>query len=643
MKPLKTAAIVALAACRFDPSYRDVAEVVPIVCREGEITCGAGALTRCVQNAWAVIDDCAARSLVCAQTLLACTPCIPNASGCDGQTITACSPDGQITTRGATCEPAKGEACRDGTCRNLCADADLAHSNIGCEYWGADLDNAVVSATGNAASQQYAIVVSNAEADVATDVTIEQDDSGPGDPAAVRTLAKATILAGNLEVFRLGPREVDGSPEGEFNTGSHTALTRHAFRVRATMPVVAYQFNPLENVSVFSNDASQLLPTSALSGPAGPEYVVAGWPQTIASSSNPSQNFGVDLRAFVAVIATRPNTHVHLDTTARIVPGGPLAQGLEVGQSADVLMQPFDVLNLETGDFNADFTGSRIKADQPVAVFPGSEASDAPFFSTLADRYCCADHLEDQLTPLRAVGKSYSLARMPNRSRAVLAAGGNIGAVDETEYFRVVAVAPGVTHVKTTLPAPNNDFDLTGPGADRVLAAKQDFLLSGTLPVLVEDVQASQDSAGVPRGLPGGDPSITFVAPVEQWRNDYVLLTPDKYNFDFLVISARYGSHVFIDGISATNGLCDVAPGDGLTPAMRGKANPNFVAYRCQLSYPVIDPTKAAPDNVKAGAQHDGVHRVQADQPVGVVVYGFDSYVSYAYAGGTQLTEINTN
>jgi hypothetical protein len=32
---------------------------------------------------------------------------------------------------------------------------------------------------------------------------------------------------------------------------------------------------------------------------------------------------------------------------------------------------------------------------------------------------------------------------------------------------------------------------------------------------------------------------------------------------------------------------------------------------------------------------------VQSDLPVGVIVYGFDSFVSYAYPGGTQLREIN--
>lgn len=627
----------ALASCHFDSAYRDEPVPITLVCREGEVACRGDVLSVCQGNAWVDTRDCGKDKLRCAPTLLACTPCVPGDTACRGQVTTTCDADGQKTTDGQTCDPSTGQACRGGVCRNLCLDADTQHSNIGCEYWGADLDNAVISASLNAAAQQYAIVVSNAEPDVSTDVTVDLDDAAVGQPAAERTVAKATILPGNLEVFRLGPREVDGSPDGQFNTGSGTALTRHAYRVRSTMPVVAYQFNPLENVNVFSNDASQLLPTSG----DGTQYIVAGWPQTIATSSIPSQNFGQDLRAFLTIVATRADTHVHVSPTARVISGGPLPQGAMPGDAIDVTMQPFDVLNLETGDFNADFTGTTIASNLPVSVFPGSEASDAPFFSTLADRFCCADHLEDQLVPLRAVGRSYALARMPNRSRAVVAAGGNIGTVDEAEYFRVVATAAGTTHVKTTLPPPDDAFDLAGPGQDRTLKARQDFLLNGSSPVIVLDVQSSQDAAGVPRGLPGGDPSITFVAAVEQWRSDYVLLTPDKYNFDFLVISAHFGSQVFLDGMPLDQGPCDLAPGDGLTPALRGRPNPDYVVYRCQLSFPVIDPNKQSPNNVSPGTQNDGVHHVQSDEPVGVVVYGFDSYVSYAYAGGTDLRDIN--
>ncbi len=175
------------------------------------------------------------------------------------------------------------------------------------------------------------------------------------------------------------------------------------------------------------------------------------------------------------------------------------------------------------------------------------------------------------------------------------------------------------------------------------MIAHQDFLLTATQPVLVADVQASQEAAGVVRGLPGGDPSLTFVPPVEQWREEYVLLTPDKYAFDFLVITAPFGAQVFIDGLPIDGKVCESAPGDGLSEKVRKTKDPPFVVYRCQLSFPAIDPDKPSPSNVLPGRQNDGVHRVQSDYAVGVLVYGFDAFVSYAYAGGTQLKDINPN
>ena len=161
----------------------------------------------------------------------------------------------------------------------MCSEASQKRSNVGCEYFAVDLDNAVINDTLNAAAQQFAVVISNPQTDVATDVVIEQDDSAPGAKNAPKSIATASIPPFSLRVFRLGPREVDGSPPGEFNTGTHTALTRHAYRIHSTFPVVAYQFNPLENVNVFSNDASLLKPTEALT-PIGnelePAYVVLG-------------------------------------------------------------------------------------------------------------------------------------------------------------------------------------------------------------------------------------------------------------------------------------------------------------------------------------------------------------------------------
>src|SRR5206468_6361300 len=123
-------------------------------------------------------------------------------------------------------------------------------------------------------------------------------------------------------------------------------------------------FNPLENVNVFSNDASQLLPESALASSGGQtSYLVEGWPQTIAPSSVPSQNFGVDLRAFLASVGTRPDTQVHIQTTARVIAGGPLPSGLDVRASADFVPQPYEVLNLETSELTAAFTGTPVTAN----------------------------------------------------------------------------------------------------------------------------------------------------------------------------------------------------------------------------------------------------------------------------------------
>ncbi|MFO0679725.1 MAG: IgGFc-binding protein [Polyangiaceae bacterium] len=635
---------VVSAACRFDPSYRDTAQPLVVTCTVGEKKCSDNRVVECQgderNQVFVTLEDCGPKNLSCIPALLACRSCVPGSTTCDGATVMACDAEGATFVPRATCDASAGDACRGGQCVNLCSKSASESSNVGCEYWAADLDNANISASSNAAAQQFAIVVSNVEADVPARVVVEEDAADVGAPSHPRVVGTAVVAPRNLEVFKLGPREIDGSLPGTFDTGTGTALSRQAYRVTSNVPIVAYQFNPLENVNVFSNDASQLLPTAALNRGQGRAYVVSSWPQTIANSDNPSTNFGQDLRAFLTLVGTRENTRVKVTTTARIVAGGPVTQPVPVGGSFETTLGPFEVLNLETGAFNADFTGTLVDADQPVVLFTGSEASDAPMFSDLGGRFCCADHLEEQAAPIRAIGKNYVVGRMPNRSRAVISAGGNIGAFDEPEYYRIVATSSGTTHVTTSLPAPDDAFDLEGEGGNRMLSVKRDFVVRADHAIVVSDTQASQDAAGVPRGLPGGDPSLVYVPPIEQWRSDYVLLTPDKYAFDFLVLLAPKASSVFVDGLPVGPAVCETTEVEGPLPTEKRDAAP-YVVHRCQLSFPTIDPTATAPNNVKPGRQNDGVHRVQADVPVGVLIYGFDSYVSYAYAGGTQLTEIN--
>jgi hypothetical protein len=622
-------------------------------CAVGTRHCSGGRIERCIDTGrdttWEMEADCGASGQVCAPALLACTPCLPGAGRCDGQSAQICDPQGQNYTLVERCDTTGGKACRDGNCVNLCAVAADRRSNVGCEYWAADLDNARISDTSNAAAQQFAVVLSNPQPDVFADVVIEQDDAQPGKPNRVVEVARDRIPPFSLRVFKLGPREVDGSAPGTFDTGTGTALSRAAYRVRATVPIVAYQFNPLENVSVFSNDASLLKPVEAIvptNDNFSDAYVVLGWPQTIAVTDDPRTNFSSDnptnLRAFLTLVGTRPETRVRVTSSARVIPGGPVAETKPFG-TIDAVLGPFDVLNLETGDFNADFTGSTIETDGPVVVFSGSEASDAPYFADLTHRHCCADHLEEQLDPVRTAGRSYVATISPNRARALAGAGAKIEVAPQPEYFRLIAATDAGARVTTTLTGDYARFELPNKASFIDIEASEHFALQSDAPVMLAAISPSQDAAGIPSRLPGGDPSLLIVPPIEQFRSTYVFLTPDKYAFDFVRVIARADASILFDGeaLDALDG-CETLPitlpdGLGTAPDSVGELAQSWVVHSCQLSFPRIDPDQSAPASVSLGLQNDGVHRIVASSPVGVLVDGFDSFVSYAYAAGTEL------
>jgi hypothetical protein len=612
-------------------------------CTVDELRC-APELERCERGddgpEWLELANCSEQGLACAAVLGACAPCVPRAAACEDRTVLRCRDDGSGFDAVETCDESAGEACREGGCTNLCQTATEHRSNVGCEYWAVDLDNARVDDTLNAAAQQFAVIVSNVEPDVTADVTIEQDDTEPGEDNDPVVVARASIPPLSLRVFQLGPREVDGSPRGEFNTGTHTALTRSAYRVSTTFPVVAYQFNPLANVGVFSNDASLLRPVEAVT-PQGDDmadaYVALGWPQTIASTDDPRTNFNstspIDLRAFLTIVGTRPDTTVRVRPSTRVL-GAPGIPETLAGEELEVVLQPYDVLNLETDDFRADLTGSVITANGPIIAFTGSEASDAPYYDTLSDRYCCADHLEEQLDHLRTAGKHFVAAVTPNRSRALRAAGAAIGVSPQSDYFRILATTDSGARITTSLPE-QASFELFARGEYADLASDVSFTISSDAPVMLMSVSPSQQAAGVPNDLPGGDPSLIVIPPVEQFRTSYVFQTPAEYAFDFVRILAPEDAVVVFDSRTLDDLGCTSVSAGRLETVLG--TTTKWLVHTCQLGFPVIDPSLRAPDNVDDADQSDGVHVVEADRKIGVLVNGFDSFVGYAYAAGTEL------
>jgi IgGFc binding protein len=633
------------------------------VCKSGEkAVCSGNKHYECIASEEfieSVETDCSAMGLLCdpERKCVACSPgdmrcktCGSNdGPDCNEDVVQACNDDGSGWKDVEQCDLENaGEICSRARCQKACEVAEELRGYVGCEFYAADLDNAALSDMNNASAQQYAIAVANPNR-VPVEVRAEFNTAAYGEPANVQLVERRRVAPGDLEVFKLPRREVDGSTQNGLNDGTHTAVSSAAYRITSLLPITAYQFNPLENVNVFSNDASLVYPTSAL----GSRYTVVGWPQTIGDSDNPEQDFdnttsNDDLRAFLTILGTEAGTKVDIELgteVVRVVGAGPVPESGPGGKfSIDI--GPFDVINLETQGFNADFTGTSISANHPVSVFVGSEASDVPMFGTYAKRQCCADHLEEQLLPDTSAGNDYLVGRMPQRTKVLNAASTNgtmlVANKDEPEWIRVVATS-GKTHVRTTLAPPDDDFVLQERG-DRTLRADRDVLIRSDSPIQVLQALGSQGVTGIPRQYPGGDPSIIAVPPIRQYRRDYIFLTPDKYIFDFVNIMAPRDARIRFDGgdlpdtcettavpgwdAAAMSGDTTTTPMTGTQPA----AEIEWVVHRCQLAFPKIKGGQI-PD-IQLGEQRDGVHTIVSDREVAIIVYGFDRFVSYAYVGG---------
>ncbi len=611
------------------------------ICNPGEFRCDENVVEVCADNGdeFVARQDCSQEGKIC-MAGEGCLNCIPNSRSCDGFDIMRCSPDGSRVDAIASCDPENGDVCFGGDCINACELAEESRSYEGCEYYAVDLDNAVVADQGTAAAQQFSVVLSNASpilAQVDVEIFCTAEDAAnvaiQCTEGEVYVIDSFPVAPGGLKIVDLDPREVDGSSSPELNDGPGTFRSMHAYRISSTAPLIAYQFNPLENVNVFSNDASLLLPSAAL----GSRYMVLSWPQTLATTDVADTNANIDLRAFLTIVGLHDGTNVSVKLSTDILGnaefGSPTA-----GQTITFSLDRFEVVNLETDDFNADFTSTTVASDEdkPVAVFTGSEASDSPRFETFAERSCCADHLEQQLFPETALGTQFVAVKTPLRTKYVDAAGWNVALVpDEPEWWRIVATHED-TSVGTDLPPPNDAFFLQR-GDSVIFETERDFVVEASHAISFGQFPGGQQTTGIPstvdgERVPGGDPSFILVPPVQQWRNNYLFLVPNKYAFDFLLLAVPKDAVIMYDNLLLETVLeCEYEPIASLDV---GEEEVEFQAIRCPLS----DPSPAGP-----GLQDDGVHTLSSanGEPFGLVVWGFDSYVSYGYPGGTNVALIN--
>lgn len=531
-----------------------------------------------------------------------CVKCTPGSLVCVGSAVHRCSADGSNTDELVEqCDVGNGKICGNGKCGTACEIAADQPSNVGCEFWAVDLDQQ--DGLNDPASAPWGVVLSNAGQSQAQ-ITIEANTAPVGQPLQLQSVVQATIAPGSLGVYALPTRELDCGVKPNDYASPGTCLSSNAYRIVSSSPIVVYQFNVFENA--FSNDASLLLPTNAL----GQIYRVIGW---FAGHPVPVPFLGQTIidRSYVTIVGTTPNTQVKVRPSWRIRGNPPIAATAAGGEIVATI-GPFDVLNLETDDATfqddpmtvADLTGTIVESSAPVAVFSGVETTQAPGPFDVPtppgwtdEDTCCLDHLEEQMFPVESVGKNYVITRSPVRSTS---------SFREPDVLRFMGVAE-TANVTTSLPPPYASFTIQ-PGEVITTWAQDNIVVTSDKPVMVGQILVSNQYVDGPYI---GDPSLTVFPPVEQFRTEYVILTPPSWTQNWVVISAEVGTNVLLDGNPTTS--CKTEPAGEI-------AGVSYESRVCALT--------------------EGAHALTGDKPYGIVAYGYGSAGSYAFAGGADVEKI---
>lgn len=453
-----------------------------------------------------------------------------------------------------------------------CAEAASGKSTVGCKFYAVDMD-----AHDQVETSQYAVGVANVQLSGMATVVVEVKEGGVwqtvGGPQPIGPL--------QLFTFNLADRHQD-------DTGVRVG---GAYRVTSDVPVVAYQFNPVDGASSFLSDAAMLYPAAALDT----VNHVTAW-TSMMDNSNTFQH------SYATVIATVDGTMVTVDPKTPTAAGPGVPQGAP-GAPFTVPLQEGDVLNIAVNSLGTSMTGTKItsNADHPIAVFAGQECALIP------ESVCCCDHMEEQLAGVRLWGKNFIAARMPVR---------NPDSPEQT-LWQIYAAEDG-TNVKVNydpgvsgIPSQNftlnqgemNQMYVSGPPGE-----EGDFEVIADKPIAVYGYMVGAENFGSDIG----DPAMVAMAPSEQFLPRYVILVPGTWINDVAVVTRPTGAQILLDGVAISDAM--------------------------------FNPVAASGFEVARVPVPDGVHVFDGGaEPFSVIIVGYDQYDSYAYLGGAGTGKINPN
>lgn len=494
-------------------------------------------------------------------------------------------------------KPEEKPSTGSGADPTTCADAEQFKSYLGCDFWPTITYNPVD------ASFDFAAVISNPQT-VDANITV----TGPNN-------FSKTLVVKPGEIGKLYLPWVDKlkTMPTSFLTGAvPTSLFVKAasYHLVSTVPVVAYQFNPLEYAAggasgpagkdwskcvaapgadkcySYSNDASLLLPSSAMTG----NYRIYG---PAANSATGAQGY-----SFAAITATKDSTTLSIKLSATgNVAAGPGVTATTSGGTMTLAMNAGDVALLQTSSATSDLSGSLLKADKPLQVITGSPCTYMPY-----NKQAC-DHVEESLFPAETLGKHYYIAPPTGPKGDVpgmlVRLHGNVDNTQLTYLPSKPAGCPDTINAGQSISCGN--FGAT----DAVI--KSPFEVTGTHEFAASIYQLAGELTDPNATLyPQGDPSQSQPVAVEQYRSSYSFLTPNDYAKSFVDIVSPTGTVLMLDGAAVS-----VAP----------KAiSSGYELRRLTLTN-----------------NNGGAHKLTGDKAFGIQVSGYGENTSYQYPGGLNL------
>lgn len=413
-----------------------------------------------------------------------------------------------------------------------------------------------------------------------------------------------TSSPGEIYTFRVTAidHELEGfNCSGTLVTGSQNeTIAPQTFHITADADVAIFALSQAETTS----DAALILPTAAL----GTHYFVMSYNSdgrkdfrgNLTGQSTPSE---------FAVVAAEDDTKITIRPSMPTRDNSMATQTKTLKRGDAYLVQA----NITENNPWGDLTGTEITSDKPIAVFGGHQRATIPI-RQVADLFS-RDMLFEQMPPVDTWGTLHIVGPFAPPKNPI-----DIG----SDLFRVVAA---YDNTSVDVNGVNRAVLLKGQNVELPLTAPA--VITSSRPVLVAEFKKTSGDRGDATRM--GDPFMVIVPPREQYLPSYRCMNIQAYYpasggsnsnpRDTIVYGEHYLS-VVIPSRSLGSLRIDGKPAD----------TSHFVAVPTSAAIGLCLPMKAGWTRVG-----EGTHDVHADEPFGLVIYGYGIANSYGYTGGISL------